>query len=124
MGQLSFSYFSISGKSSLLFMKTKLVSTGLMIWVDPSRLILLFITSLMMYKRTKQRQEVDYGQQLRQQRVEGSINPYKLGFISISMVVVLTFLLLHQFSIETNIQVICVNKIDVYFSKETRTYLN
>ena len=124
MGQLSFSYFSTSGKSSLLFMKTKLVSTGLMIWVDPSRLILLFITSLMMYKRTKQRQEVDYGQQLRQQRVEGSINPYKLGFISISMVVVLTFLLLHQFSIETNIQVICVNKIDVYFSKETRTYLN
>ena len=90
-------------------MKTKLVSTGLMILVDPSRLILLFITSLMMYKRTKQRQEVDYGQQLRQQRVEGSINPYKLGFISISMVVVLTFLLLHQFSIENNIQVIRVN---------------
>ena len=109
MGQLSFSYSSISGKPSLLFMKTKLVSTGLMIWVDPSRLILLFITSLMMYKRTKQRQEVDYGQQLRQQRVEGSINPYKLGFISISMVVVLTFLLLHQFSIENNIQVIRVN---------------
>ena len=90
-------------------MKTKPVSTSLMIWVDPSRLILLFITSLMMYKRTKQRQEVDYGQQLRQQRVEGSINPYKLGFISISMVVVLTFLLLHQFSIENNIQVIRVN---------------
>ena len=90
-------------------MKTKLVSTGLMIWVNPSRLILLFITSLTMYKRTKQRQEVDYGQQLRQQRVEGSINPYKLGFISISMVVVLTFLLLHQFSIENNIQVILVN---------------
>ena len=109
MGQLSFSYFSISGKSSLLFMKTKLVSLSLMIWVNPSRLILLFITSLMMYKRTKQRQEVDYGQQLRQQRVEGSINPYKLGFISISMVVVLTFLLLHQFSIENNIQVIRVN---------------
>ena len=109
MGQLSFSYFSTSGKSSLLFMKTKLVSTSLMIWVNSSRLILLFITSLMMYKRTKQRQEVDYGQQLRQQRVEGSINPYKLGFISISMVVVLTFLLLHQFSIENNIQVIRVN---------------
>ena len=109
MGQLSFSYFSTSGKSSLQFVKTKLVSTGLMIWVNPSRLILLFITSLMIYKRTKQRQEVDYGQQLRQQRVEGSINPYKLGFISISMVVVLTFLLLHQFSIENNIQVILVN---------------
>ena len=90
-------------------MKTKLVSLSLMIWVNPSRVILLFITSLMMYKRTKQRQEVDYGQQLRQQRVEGSINPYKLGFISISMVVVLTFLLLHQFSIENNIQVIRVN---------------
>ena len=107
MGQLSFSYFSTLGKSSLLFMKSKLVYLSLMIWV--SRLILLFITSLTMYKRTKQRQEVDYGQQLRQQRVEGSINPYKLGFISISMVVVLTFLLLHQFSIENNIQVILVN---------------
>ena len=107
MGQLSISYFSTLGKSSLLFMKSKLVYLSLMIWV--SRLILLFITSLTMYKRTKQRQEVDYGQQLRQQRVEGSINPYKLGFISISMVVVLTFLLLHQFSIENNIQVILVN---------------
>ena len=60
MGQLSFSYFSTSGKSSLLFMKTKLVSISLMIWVNPSRLILLFITSLMiaysifsLYRNTK-----------------------------------------------------------------------
>ena len=30
----------------------------------------------MVYKRSKQRQEVDYGQQLRQQRVDGSVSRY------------------------------------------------
>ena len=80
--------------------------------------------SLMVYKRSKQRQEVDYGQQLRQQRVDGSVsrnllqslsfppptklkvNPYKLGFITLTMAVILTFLVLHQFVVsESNIQV-------------------
>ena len=30
----------------------------------------------MVYKRTKQRQEVDYGQKLRQQRVDGAVSTY------------------------------------------------
>ena len=59
----------------------------------------------MVYKRVKQRQDIDYGQQLRQQRVQGSINPFKLGFISVTMAVVLTFLILHHFLMENNIQV-------------------
>ena len=89
--------------------------------------------SLMVYKRTKQRQEVDYGQKLRQQRVDGAVstyfgyfiiprkiskksfflilflqtkvNPFKLGFITLTMAVVLTFLVLHRFVVSDNIQV-------------------
>ena len=35
---------------------------------------LIYALSLMVYKRSKQREEVDYGQQLRQQRVNGSVS--------------------------------------------------
>ena len=37
---------------------------------------------------------------------QGSVNPYKLGFLTMAMAVILTFLLLHQFVVsESNIEV-------------------
>ena len=40
----------------------------------PINFIIFISLSLMVYKMSKQRQEVDYGQQLRQQRVDGSVS--------------------------------------------------
>merc|ERR1719150_2449630 len=53
--------------------------------------------SLMVFKRVKQRKDCDYGQQLRQQRIEGSVNIQTPTFVIIGMFVIVTFLCLHNF---------------------------
>ena len=59
---------------------------------------------LMVYKRLN-RKEMDYGARLRQQRVLGSQNLFKMAFLLISGVVHLFFLILHEFVTRKNTKV-------------------